>query len=128
MTDTPFETLKISLPGDLASFVRRAADREDRTISGLIRRLVSEAARLEPPPPTPGAPKVMQNVEATPAAIAAAKARVAELRQRRDVIVKRSSGPLHMPTPATDDIEFRALAVEIEWTERQIEMAERFVR
>jgi hypothetical protein len=125
---TPYETIKISLPSDLASYVRRAADREDRTISGLIRRLVAEAARLEPPPPTPGAAKTLQNVEATPAGIEAAKARVAALRQQRDVIVKRSNRPMHEAAPATDDIEFRALAVEIEWTEKQIEMAERLAR
>jgi hypothetical protein len=118
------------LPSEIFKLLESAAAREDRTLSGQARHYITQAIRLAPPPPpppTPGAPKVMQNVEATPAAIEAAKARVAELRQRRDVIVKRSQGPLHEATPATDDTEFRALAVEIEWTERSIAMAERFV-
>jgi hypothetical protein len=128
MTDTPYEAIKITLPSDLASYVRRAAAREERTISGLIRRLVSEAARLEPPPPTPGALKVMENVESTPEAIAAAKARLVTMRQRQEVIAKRSRGPLHEPTPAVDDLEYRELGVQIDFTERQILMAERFLR
>ena len=128
MNGRPFETVNISLPAELVAALRDTAARENRTLSGQIRHLVTQAVRLEPPPPTPGAPKVMANVESTPEAIAAAKARLVTMRQRREVIAKRGSGPLHEATPATDDIEFRELGVQIDFTERQILMAERFLR
>jgi hypothetical protein len=126
MTDTtPYETMKISLPSDLASYVRRAAGREDRTISGLIRRLVAEAARLEAPPAAPK--NVLQHVPATSEGIAEGKARLAALEQRRDAIVARSRRGLHEPTPATDDIEFRELIGHIDWLRAEIAMSEKFV-
>jgi hypothetical protein len=70
----------VSLPAALVAFVRRAAAREDRTVSGQVRHYIATAARLEPPPPR----KVPQNVPPTPEGIAEAKTRLATQRQRRD--------------------------------------------
>jgi hypothetical protein len=127
MNSGPFETVNISLPAELTALLRAAAARESRTLSGQIRHLVTQAVRLDDPPPPPGAGKVMQNVESTPEAIAAAKARLKTMRLRRDAILKRSQQPFHEATPATDDTEFRDLAVQIDFVERQILMAERFL-
>jgi hypothetical protein len=51
MNNSPFETVNISLPVELMKFLRDAAFREDRTISGQVRHLVVKAARQAPPPP-----------------------------------------------------------------------------
>jgi len=37
----------VPLPSELRAFVERAAEREDRTVAGVIRHLVAEAARQE---------------------------------------------------------------------------------
>ena len=125
MNSGPFETVNISLPAELVALLRDAAAREDRTPSGQIRHLVAQTVRQAPPPPPQR--KVLQNVEWTPAGIAAAKARVAKLKQRHDALLARSRQPLYEPTPATDDDEIRRLSVELEFTERQVALAERMV-
>ncbi len=47
------ETISVVLPSELVKFLRDAAFREDRTLSGQVRHLVAAAARLAPPPATP---------------------------------------------------------------------------
>ena len=44
-----FQQINVALPTHLVAFVRREAARQDHTVSGAIRHLISEAARREPP-------------------------------------------------------------------------------
>jgi hypothetical protein len=41
------EQISVPLPAELREFVKRAAEREDRSVAGQIRHLVAEAARRE---------------------------------------------------------------------------------
>jgi Ribbon-helix-helix protein, copG family len=43
------EPLTVNLPPELTSFVRREAEREDRSISAVVRRMIAEAAKHEAP-------------------------------------------------------------------------------
>jgi len=44
-----FQQINVALPTHLVAFVRREAARQDHTVSGAIRHLISEAARREAP-------------------------------------------------------------------------------
>ena len=48
MNSGPFETVNISLPAELVAALRNTAARENRTLSGQIRHLVTQAVRLGP--------------------------------------------------------------------------------
>jgi hypothetical protein len=88
----PLQQICVSLPPNLVALVQRHASESDRTIGGTIRHVVAEWARSRPPaetgfsdafaPPVPGVP-------ATPEAIAAAKERLAALRQEQEQIRRR---------------------------------------
>ena len=41
------EQVSVPLPDDLRAYVRRQAEREDRSVASVIRRLVAEAAHAE---------------------------------------------------------------------------------
>jgi hypothetical protein len=41
------EHVSVPLPADLHAYVRRQAEREDRSVASVIRRLVAEAAQAE---------------------------------------------------------------------------------
>jgi hypothetical protein len=60
MDNIPFESIGVSLPSDLLNWVRQTAQREDRSVSGLIRRVLSEAASRGPLPAPPTPRKVLQ--------------------------------------------------------------------
>jgi hypothetical protein len=82
----------VMLPEPLTAFLKRAAEREDRTLSGVLRHLVSEAARVEPPPA--GAPWVppgptIPGVAATPEGIAQAKEHIAALLEEQKQLHRR---------------------------------------
>src|SRR6266700_6739559 len=115
MNTSSFETINISLPGELLQWVRVKAAQQDRTLSGMIRCLVAEAARLEPPPQ-----RVLPNIEPNPAAIAAAKERLGTLRQRKDAIWRRMRSP-NIEGAATDSTEYTVVSVEAEWLTKAIE-------
>ena len=44
----PLQQVNVSLPAALVAFIQRQAAQTDRTIGGMIRHLVAEAARREP--------------------------------------------------------------------------------
>ena len=46
----PLQQLNVSLPAALVAFIQRQAAQTDRTMGGMIRHLVAEAARREAPP------------------------------------------------------------------------------
>lgn len=126
MNDGPFETINISLPSQLLVFLRAAAAREDRTISGQVRHLIAQAARLAPPP-SPPPRKALEHVQHTREGIADGKARLAALEQSRAEILQRHRRSLQEPAPAADDLRLRELIGEIDWLKSAITMAERFV-
>jgi hypothetical protein len=118
----------VMLPEPLVAFLKRAATREDRTLSGVLRHLVSEAARTEPPPQTgfsdafaPPVPSVPATVEG----IAAAKERLAKLRHEQAQIRRRKA---RWQTTVDEDTRIDRLVAEIEIMGKQIAMAERFVK
>jgi hypothetical protein len=93
----------VMLPEPLVAFLKRAAEREDRTLSGARRHLISEAARAEPPPA--GAPWIppgptIPGVSPTPEGIAQAKEHIAALRREQDQIRRRKR--THGTTVAED--------------------------
>jgi hypothetical protein len=93
----------VMLPEPLVAFLKRAADREDRTLSGALRHLVSEAARVEPSPA--GAPWVpsgptIPGVVATSEGIAQAKEHIAALLEEQKQIHRRKR--IHGTTVAED--------------------------
>jgi hypothetical protein len=52
----PLQQVNVSLPAALVAFIQRQAAQSDRTMGGMIRHLVAEAARREAPEealPTP---------------------------------------------------------------------------
>jgi len=51
----PLQQVNVSLPAALVAFIQRQAAQTDRTMGGMVRHLVAEAARRESPPeePTP---------------------------------------------------------------------------
>src|SRR5262245_31502565 len=111
MNTTAFEQINVSLPPEHIRWLRTQAAREDRTLSGLVRRLVAEAARQAlptPPPPSPSPPpqKVLEPVLATRAGILEGKARLATLRERRQALVQNERLGVHMPT---DNQELREI-------------------
>ena len=46
----PLQQVNVSLPAALVAFIQRQAAQTDRTMGGMIRHLVAEAARREAPP------------------------------------------------------------------------------
>ena len=46
----PLQQVNVSLPAALVAFIQRQAAQTDRTIGGMIRHLVAEAARRQAPP------------------------------------------------------------------------------
>ena len=46
----PLQQVNVSLPSALVAFIQRQAAQTDRTMGGMIRHLVAEAARREAPP------------------------------------------------------------------------------
>ena len=115
----------VMLPEPLVAFLKRAAEREDRTLSGALRRIVSEAARAEPRPAgMPDAP-VLQGVSATPEGVAEAKQRVAAMRQERDELRRRQRK--YFGTTLDEDQRCDRLSAEIELTEKHLVLAERLM-
>jgi hypothetical protein len=117
----------VMLPEPLLAFLKRAAAREDRTLSGALRHLVSEAARAEPPAETGFPDAIAPPVPAVPATvegIIAAKERLAELRAEQAKIARRKT---RWETTVADDVRVDRIIAEIEVTRKAIAMAERML-
>jgi hypothetical protein len=123
----PLQQVIVMLPEPLVAFLKRAAEREDRTISGALRHLVSEAARAEPAPaigfPDAFAPPVPA-FPVTPEGIAAAKERVAAMRKEREQILKRKA---KWQTTVDEDTKVDRLVAEIEILGKRIAAAEKML-
>ena len=127
-SDNPenLQQLNISLPTPLLAFVQRRAKLEDRTVSGMVRYFVAEAARAEPPPAPPSFP-VLENVPHTAAGVAAARARQAAKREELARLEQRRRSPRGGPLSADYDMRASHLSHEIAIIDDQIAMAERFL-
>jgi hypothetical protein len=114
----------VMLPEPLVAFLKRAAEREDRTLSGALRHLVSEAARVEPRPEGVLTFPTMPGVAATAEGIAAAKERVAAMREEQARIrrKKRTHG-----TSADEDTRADRFIDEIATMEQRIVSAEKML-
>jgi hypothetical protein len=119
--------INVALPTHLVEFIRREAARQDHTLSGAIRHLISEAARREPPvetgmsdafaPPVPPFPATVEG-------IAAAKDRVAKLRQEEETLRRRRA---RWQTTADEDRKVDRLVAEIEIMNKRIASAEKML-
>jgi hypothetical protein len=121
------EQRNVALPPTLCAFLERQARAEDRTVSGVIRRLIAEAARHEPPAPAPSFP-VLENVPHTAEGIATARARQATKREELARIEQRrrrvgAGGPIS----ADGDMRASHLSHEIAIIDDQIAMAVRMM-
>jgi hypothetical protein len=119
---TELVQMKLSLPPELAAYVQDQAARADRTPSGQVRHWISELRRREPRaegvfnfPTLPGVP-------ATPEGIAAAKARVAAMREEQARIRRKKK--VH-GTTVDEDTRHDRLHVEIGMTNERIALAEK---
>src|SRR6516162_2968221 len=119
---TQLQQVIVMLPEPLVAFLKRAAEREDRTISGALRHIVSEAARAEPPPEGVFDFPTLPGVPATPEGIAAAKARVAAMREEQAKIRRKKK--VH-GTTVDEDTRHDRLHVEIGITNERIALAEK---
>ena len=112
-----------SLPGELLAFIQRQATLKDHTLSGAIRHLIAEAARLEVPPSKPFG-VVLPNVSGNAASIAAARALIAEL-QKEQVLIERRRRKMN--GSAIDDKRDPEIAGLISVLEDRITLAERMM-
>jgi hypothetical protein len=124
----PLQQVCVSLPPSLVALVQQHAAQTDRTIGGMIRHVVSEWARSQPRPETVGfsdafAPPVPA-VQATPEAIAAAKERLAELRDEQVKIRRRKA---RWEATVSDDARLDRLIAETEVLGKRIAAAERML-
>jgi hypothetical protein len=117
------EQLSVKLPGDLVAFLQRVARRDDRTPTGVIRHLVAEAARLEPPAETQPFGSVLPNVAGNAESIAEARALISQMRTRQARLAR-----LGGEASAASDMECEKLKFEVEILEERVKQAEKMMR
>jgi hypothetical protein len=123
----PLQQVCVSLPPNLVALVQRHASESDRTIGGMIRHVVAEWARSQPragtgfsdafAPPVPGVPATVEG-------IAAAKDRVAKLRQEQEQLRRRKA---RWQTTIDEDTRVDRLVAEIEIMDKRIALAEKMM-
>jgi hypothetical protein len=138
---TDLVQLKLSLPPDLIAYVQQQAAHADRTPSGVIRHWISERKRCEPPPEATFPAKVLASIK-TAEEIAAAKVRLAALREERErlqkllwgepgrFIAKDNTRVMQGRPPsgtAADGARLDELNAEIDVLTKQIVLAERML-
>jgi hypothetical protein len=116
-----FQQINVALPTHLIEFIRRQAARQDHTVSGAIRHLISEAARREPPAEGKFDFPALPAVPATPEGIAAARERIAAMEAEQEKIRRKKKV---YGTTAAEDARHDALHFEIETTQHRLAMAE----
>jgi hypothetical protein len=120
----PLQQITTSLPPALIALVQRHAAQTDRTLGGTIRHIVAEWARSQPPPEGVFDFPTLPAVEATPEAIAAAKARVAAMRQEQARIRRKKT--TH-GTTVDEDAKADRFIDEIATMEQRIALAEKMM-
>jgi hypothetical protein len=125
---TDLQQLKITLPPDLLAYVQEQASRSDRTASGQVRHWIAEQKRREPPaerigvsdafaPPVPAVPATVEGV-------AAARERLAALRDEEQKLRKRKS---RWETTIDEDSRVDRIVAEVEVLSKRIAAAERML-
>jgi hypothetical protein len=121
----PLQQVCVSLPPSLVALVQQHAAQTDRTIGGMIRHVVSEWARSQPPregvfnfPTLPGVPATVEGVRA-------AEERIDAMRKEQDQIRRKKK--IH-GTSVDEDARHDQLHFMIELTLSRLAAAQRQLR
>jgi hypothetical protein len=125
----PLQQVCVSLPPNLIALLQRHATATDRTLGGMVRHIVSEWARGQPPPSQhPTFPDALTTpiarIAATPDGIAEGNARIARLERELEQISRRQR--LRSDTAGDEDRK-GAIYGELKILRQDIELAEKMM-